>query len=135
MTAPHPTTPYAAPIGRLLLSVIFIVAGFSKITGYAGTAAYMESQGVPGGLLPLVILVEIGGGIALLLGWQARTAALLLAGFSILSGYLFHFVPSLELEGFAAQAEMTNFMKNITIAGGMLMVVAFGPGKLSLTRG
>ena len=134
MTHPHPATTYAAPLGRVLLSVMFIFAGFSKITGYAGTAAYMASQGVPGWLLPAVIAVELGGGIALLLGWQARTAAFLLAGFSVLSGFLFHFVPSLSLEGFAAQAEMTSFMKNMTIAGGMLVVVAFGPGRFSLGK-
>ena len=134
MTTPHPVTAYAAPLGRIFLSAIFIIAGFSKITGYAGAAAYMNSQGVPGALLPLVILVELVGGIALLLGWQARTAALLLAGFSVLSGTLFHFIPSLDLEGFAAAAEMNNFMKNISIAGGMLMVVAMGPGRFSLGR-
>ena len=134
MTHPHPATTYAAPLGLVLLSVMFIFAGFSKITGYAGTAAYMASQGVPGWLLPAVIAVELGGGIALLLGWQARTAAFLLAGFSVLSGFLFHFVPSLSLEGFAAQAEMTSFMKNMTIAGGMLVVVAFGPGRFSLGK-
>jgi putative oxidoreductase len=94
----------------------------------------MNSQGVPGALLPLVILVELVGGIALLLGWQARTAAFLLAGFSVLSGVLFHYIPSLGLEGFAAAAEMNNFMKNISIAGGMLMVVAMGPGRFSLGR-
>lgn len=132
MTTPHPATVYAAPLGRVLLSIIFIFAGFSKITGYAGTAAYMASQGVPGWLLPAVIAVELGGGIALLLGWQARTAAFLLAGFSVLSGILFHYIPSLSLEGFAAQAEMTSFMKNVTIAGGMLAIVGFGPGRFSL---
>jgi putative oxidoreductase len=134
MTTQHPVTAYVAPLGRIFLSAIFIMAGFSKITGYAGTAAYMDSQGVPGALLPLVILVELAGGIALLLGWQARTAAFLLAGFTILSGILFHYIPSMDLEGYAAAAEMNNFMKNISIAGGMLMVAAMGPGRFSLGR-
>jgi len=125
-------TPYAAPVARLLLSFMFILSGLQKITGYAGTQQYMEAMGVPGALLPLAILTEVAGGIALLLGWQARIAAVLLAGFSVISGLLFHFLPSLGMEGMAAQGEMISFMKNLTIAGGMLMVVAAGPGKWSL---
>lgn len=123
---------FAAPAGRLLLSLIFIISGFQKITGYAGTQGYMEAMGVPGALLPLVILVELGGGLALLLGWQARVSALLLAGFSLLSGLLFHYIPSLGMEGMEAQGQMISFMKNVSIAGGMLMVVAMGPGPVSV---
>ncbi|MGR3455613.1 DoxX family protein [Pseudooceanicola sp.] len=126
---------FAAPAGRVLLSLIFITSGFGKITGYAGTQGYMEAMGVPGALLPIVILVELAGGIALLLGWQARISALLLAGFSLLSGFLFHYVPSLGMEGMEAQMQMISFMKNVPIAGGMLMVVAMGPGPVSLTTG
>jgi putative oxidoreductase len=111
---------------------MFITSGLQKITGYAGTQQYMEAMGVPGALLPLAILTEVVGGIALLLGWQARIAAVLLAGFSIVSGLLFHLIPSFGMEGMAAQGETISFMKNMTIAGGMLMVVAMGPGKWSL---
>ena len=125
---------YAAPAGRLLLALIFIVAGAQKITGYSGTQAYMEMMGVPGALLPLVILIELGGGIALALGWQARLVAFLLAGFSLLSGLMFHFIPSLGLEGMEAQAQMISFMKNVSIAGGMLMVVSFGAGSFTVQR-
>ena len=125
-------TRFAAPVGRLLLSFMFILSGLQKITGYAGTQGYMEAMGVPGALLPLVILVEVVGGIALLLGWQARLSALLLAGFSVVSGLLFHYIPSLSMEGMAAQGQMISFMKNVTIAGGMLMIVAFGPGAFSI---
>lgn len=129
-------TQFAAPLGRLLLSFMFIMSGLQKITGYAGTQQYMEMMGVPGALLPLAIVTEVAGGLALLLGWQARIAAFLLAGFSVVSGILFHLLPSFGMEGMAAQAEMIGFMKNMTIAGGMLMVVAFGPGAWSLdTRG
>ena len=85
-----------------------------------------------GALLPLVILTELGGGIALLLGWQARLVAFLLAGFSLLSGLLFHYIPSLGLEGMEAQTQMIGFMKNVSIAGGMLMIVALGAGAVSL---
>ena len=127
--------PYAAPVGRVLLSLMFITSGLQKITGYAGTQGYMEMMGVPGALLPLVILVKVVGGIALLAGWQARTAAFLLAGFSLVSGVLFHLVPSFGMEGMEAQGQMISFMKNVTIAGGMLMVVAFGPGAVSVAQG
>jgi len=123
---------YAAPAGRFLLAFMFIMAGAQKIPGYAGTQGYMEMMGVPGFLLPLVIITELGGGIALLLGWQTRIVAFALAGFSILSGILFHLVPSFGMEGMAAQGEMINFMKNLCIAGGMLMVVALGAGKYAL---
>jgi len=126
--------PYAAPAGRVLLSLMFITSGFQKIGGYAGTQGYMEAMGVPGALLPLVILVELVGGVALLVGWQARIAALALAGFALLSGILFHLIPSFGLEGMAAQGEMISFMKNVTIAGGMLIVVAFGPGPVSVEQ-
>lgn len=125
---------YAAPLGRVLLSFMFILSGFQKITGYAGTQGYMEMMGVPGALLPLVILVELVGGIALLIGWQAQLSAFLLAGFSLVSGILFHLVPSFGMEGMEAQGQMISFMKNVTIAGGMLMVVAFGPGALSVQK-
>lgn len=123
---------FAAPAGRVLLALIFILSGFQKITGYAGTQGYMEAMGVPGFLLPLVILVELGGGLALLVGWQARLAALLLAGFSLLSGVIFHYLPSLGLEGMEAQMQMISFLKNVSIAGGMLMVVALGAGPVSV---
>ena len=125
-------TSYGAPAGRALLALIFIRAGAQKITGYAGTQAYMEMMGVPGGLLPLVILTELGGGIALLIGWQARLTALALAGFSLLSGLLFHLIPSFGMEGMAAQGEMISFMKNLSIAGGMLMITALGAGPYAL---
>ncbi|WP_420858443.1 DoxX family protein [Marivivens marinus] len=128
------STQYAAPLGRVFLAFIFIMAGAQKITGYSGTAQYMEMMGVPGALLPLVILTELGGGIALLIGWQTRIIAFLLAGFSLLSGFLFHLVPSFGMEGMAAQTEMIMFMKNVAIAGGMLMIVALGAGTLSLDQ-
>lgn len=125
-------TPFAAPLGRVLLSLIFITSGFGKITGYAGTAGYMAAMGVPSALLPLVIIVELVGGVALLLGYQARIAAFLLAGFSILSGFLFHYLPGLGLEGMDAQMQMISWGKNVSIAGGMLMVTALGAGAYSL---
>ena len=89
--------PYLILIGRIILSIIFIQSGWGKIFGYAGTAEHMNAAGVPGALLPLVILTELGGGFLVLLG-------------------LF----------------TTNFMKNITIAGGFLVLAGSGPGALAL---
>ena len=115
----------SAPIGRLLLSMIFIVSGLNKIGGYAGTQGYMEAMGVPGGLLPLVIALEVLGGLAILVGFKARLVAFALAGFSILSALLFH-------SDFSDQMQMISFMKNLSIAGGFLMIVAHGAGAYSL---
>jgi putative oxidoreductase len=111
--------------GRVLMSFIFIMAGINKIGAYAGTQGYMESMGVPGILLPLVILLEIGGGLALLLGWQTRIAAFLLAGFSIVSAIIFH-------ANFADQMQSILFMKNLAIAGGLLFLVAGAAQKWSI---
>jgi putative oxidoreductase len=120
-------------IGRVLLSFMFIMSGLSKIGAYAGTAAYMSSQGIPGALLPLVILVEVGAGIMLLIGWQARIAAVLLGGFAVATGVLFHLLPAMGMtDAMAQQGEMISFMKNMTIAGGMAFVFAFGAGKFAL---
>ncbi|MBL4851829.1 MAG: DoxX family protein [Gammaproteobacteria bacterium] len=116
---------YTAPIGRVLISLIFIMAGFSKITGYAGTVGYMESQGVPGALLPVVIATELGLGILVLIGWQTRIAAFLLAGFTVLTALFFH-------ADFGDQTQSIMFMKNIAIAGGLLFLVAHGAGILSV---
>jgi putative oxidoreductase len=115
----------AAPLGRILLSLIFVQSGISKITNYAGMQGYMESAGVPGALLPLVIAVELLGGLAVILGWHARLAAFLLAGFSLLAGLLFH-------ANFADQMQMILFMKNVALAGGFLMIVSHGAGPFSI---
>ena len=115
----------SAPIGRLLLSMIFIFSGFTKITGYAATQGYMESMGVPSMLLPLVIAVELLGGIAILLGFKARLVAILMAGFSIVSALLFH-------QFWIDESQMNPFMKNIAMAGGFLMIFTHGPGAYSI---
>lgn len=112
-------------VGRILMALMFISAGWSKIGGYEGTQGYMESTGVPGALLPLVIIVELGGGLAILFGFLTRWAALGLALFSLLSALLFHYVPD-------DQAQMINFMKNITITGGFLILACAGAGKFSV---
>ncbi|WP_201593144.1 DoxX family protein [Psychrobacter sp. Pi2-51] len=115
----------STPIGRLFLSMIFIFSGFTKITGYAATQGYMESMGVPGMLLPLVIALELFGGIAILIGFKARLIALLFVGFNIVSALLFH-------QFWIDESQMNPFMKNIAIAGGFLMIFAHGAGAYSI---
>lgn len=109
-------------VARILMAYIFIIAGWGKVTAYQATAGYMESMGVPAGLLPITILVELGGGLALLFGFQARFAALGLAIFSLITGFIFH----------SGVDDAVNFMKNLAIAGGLLFLVLHGAGKLSL---
>jgi len=113
--------------GRILLSVLFLLSGVGKITAYAATAAYMSSVGVPGVLLPVVIATEVLGAIAIVLGWQTRITAFLLAGYSLLAALVFH-------ANFADQIEMIMFLKNVSIAGGFLLLVANGAGPLSFDR-
>jgi putative oxidoreductase len=111
--------------GRILLAAMFLIAGIQKVGGYAGTQGYMEAMGVPGALLPLVIALEVGGAIAIILGWHTRLFAFLLAGFTLLSALVFH-----RASGDPMQAIL--FMKNLAIAGGFLLLVARGPGGWSL---
>ncbi len=114
-----------ALVARVFASGVFIIAGYGKIgTGYAGTQGYMAAMGVPAGMLPLVIALELGGGIALLLGFQTRLIAFLLAGFSIITGLIFH--------AGADQMQQIMLMKNFAMAGGLLAFTLFGAGRLSL---
>lgn len=115
----------AAPVARIMISLMFVTSGLSKLSGYAGTQSYMEAMGVPGALLPLVIALELLGGLAVIIGWHTRIAAFLLAGFSLLSALLFH-------ANFGDQMQMIMFMKNVAIAGGFLMIVSLGGGAYSL---
>lgn len=114
-------------VARILMSVMFILAGWNKIGGYAGTQGYMEAMGVPGALLPAVIALELLGGIAVLIGFKARYAALLLAGFSIIAALIFH-------SNFSDQIQSILFMKNLALSGGLLYIFAHGAGKLSLDK-
>jgi putative oxidoreductase len=116
---------YVNLAGRVLLAHIFLLAGINKITGYSGTQGYMEAMGVPGMLLPLVILLEIGGALALIAGWQTRLAAYALALFSIVGALIFH-------SNLGDQMQMIMFMKNWAMAGGLLVLAANGAGAFSL---
>jgi putative oxidoreductase len=113
--------------GRTLLAVLFLLSGLGKISAYEATATYMSAVGVPGILLPVVIATEVFGAIAVILGWQTRVAALVLASFALLAALIFH-------NNFADQIEMIMFLKNVSIAGGFLLLVANGAGRLSLDR-
>ncbi|HYD98573.1 MAG TPA: DoxX family protein [Alphaproteobacteria bacterium] len=114
-------------IGRVLLSIMFIMSGLQKLGGAEGTIGYIASAGIP---LPQVayagtVALELGGGILLLIGLFTRPVAALFALFCIAAGLIFHFQPE-------DQMQMISLFKNVTIAGGMLFVVAFGPGSISV---
>ena len=111
-----------ALIARVLMAYIFLVAGWGKISAYSATVGYMESMGVAGALLPLTILVEFGGGLALLFGFQARFAAFGLGLFSIITAFIFH----------DGAQDSINFMKNFAMAGGLFFLMLHGVGKMSL---
>ena len=113
--------------GRILLASIFLISGLGKIGSYSATAGYMDTTGIPGELLPVVIAFEVLAAIALVVGWRTRLTAFLLAGFTLLSGLVFH-------SNFADQMQMIMFLKNVAIAGGLLILVANGAGRLSLDR-
>jgi putative oxidoreductase len=113
--------------GRFFLVVLFLLSGFSKLSTYSATAAYMSANGVPRLLLPAVIATEILGSFAILLGWKTRIVAFLLFGFSLLTALLFH-------NNLADQTQMIMFFKNISISGAFLLLVANGAGPLSLDR-
>lgn len=112
-------------LGRIGLSLLFIISGWGKISGYAGTQQYMEAMGVPGALLPLVILLELGGGLAIAAGLFSRWVALALAGFSVATALVFH-------ANFGDAMQAINFWKNVGMAGGFLLLAAQGAGAFSL---
>ena len=121
-----------ALVGRTLLGLMFVMSGFGKIAGFAGTAGYIASRGLPlpEVLAALTIVVELGGGLLLLVGLFSRWAGLALAVFSVLAAFLFHNYWSADAASHMSQ--YINFWKNISIAGGMLLVAAFGPGSISI---
>ena len=110
--------------GRVLIAAMFLISGVGKITGYAGTQAYMEASGVPGALLPLVIALEVLGALAVIVGYRTRLVAAALAGFSIAAGVLFH--------GSDDPMQRILLLKNLAIAGGFLFLVARGAGEWSI---
>ena len=119
-------------VGRILLALMFVLAGFSKIGGFAGTVGFMQSKGVPAAsaLAVLTIVLELGGGLALMFGWCTRWVALVMGLFTILVSFIFH-----NFWAMPEAMQMTNqlmFMKNISVAGGLFVLAAFGAGAISL---
>jgi putative oxidoreductase len=110
---------------RILMPILFITAGYGKIGAYGATQQYMESMGVPGFMLPLTILLEFGGGLAILFGFLTRTTAFITAIFTILTALIFH-------SNFAEGVNQMMFMKNLSIAGGFLALSVAGAGSFSL---
>jgi putative oxidoreductase len=121
-----------ALIGRLLMAAIFIMAGLSKVTGFSGTAGYIASVGLPmpEALTAATIVLEVVGGVALVVGYRLRLFAVLLAGFTLLAGLFFHNFWAMPAE--VQHIQQIMFMKNLSIAGGLLIIAALGGGSLSL---
>ena len=121
------TPTYLPALGRLLIALIFVMSGLGKIAAPAATIAYIQSAGAP--LAPaayvIAVIVEVVGGLALLVGFQTRLTAAVLAIFTLATAVLFH-------NNMADQNQMIHFLKNIAITGGLLQVVAFGAGAFSL---
>ncbi|HEX4843416.1 MAG TPA: DoxX family protein [Limnobacter sp.] len=123
-----------ALIGRVLLAAMFVLAGIDKIGGFEGTAGYIASVGLPmaEALTALTIVVEIGAGLALIAGFQTRLAALALAGFTLAASVLFHNYWAMPAE--QAYVQQLMFMKNLSVAGGLLLVVALGGGRWGISK-
>lgn len=132
--APAKLQTLAAPAGRVLLALIFVLAGWGKLMDPAGTAGYIASGGLPGWLVWPTIALEMVGGLMIAAGVLVRPVALALAGFTVLAGVLYHLVPGLGMEGFERMIQMIHMQKNLAIAGGLLLLTAFGPGAYALTR-
>lgn len=116
-----------AAVGRLLIALIFIASGLGKIAAPGATQGYIAAVGLPLPMLSylIAVLVELAGGILILIGYQVRLTGLVLAAFTLATAVIFH-------TNFADQNQMIHFLKNVAIAGGLLQVAAFGAGSFSL---
>ncbi len=119
-------------VGRLLLALLFLPAGLSKITGFAGTAGYIASKGMPmaQAAAAAAIVIEVGGAIALIAGFGTRWAALVLAFFTLVATVVFHNFWAMPPEQVMVQQLM--FFKNIAVIGGLLTLAAWGAGAWSV---
>ena len=111
--------------GRILIALIFVISGLNKIGAIEGTQGYMEAMGVPGALIYPTILFEVGAGLAIVIGYQTRVVALALAGFCLVTAFIFH-------NDLADQTQFVMFMKNVAMAGGFLFLARDGAGEPSL---
>lgn len=117
-------------LSRVLMAAIFVRSGINKALAPSATMAMLTRYGlpVPGGAYAVALLVEIGAGIAFLIGWKARSSALVLAIWCVATGFVAHYHPG-------DPGQMIHFMKNLCMAGGFLQVVAYGAGRFSVDRG
>ena len=111
--------------GRMMIALIFVLSGLGKIFAIEGTQGYMEALGLPGILVYPTILFEVGAALAIIAGFQTRIVALLLAGFTLFTAFIFH-------NQLGDQMQFLMFMKNVAMAGGFLFLVRHGAGELSL---
>ncbi|MFL9998668.1 DoxX family protein [Paraburkholderia sediminicola] len=118
------TQSYVMAIARVLMALIFILSGLSKISAAAAMRGYMETMGLPRWLLWPTIFFEIGTGVLIVVGFETRIAASLLAGFCLVTAAIFH-------SQFSDQVQMIMFLKNLTMAGGFALLASVGPGRLS----
>jgi putative oxidoreductase len=124
-----------ALVGRILLGSIFVLSGFQKLMGFSGLVAGIAGKGLPMPevLAVLTVAIELGAGLLLVVGWKARWAALLLFLFIIPVSLVYH--NFWAMDGAQAAMNKVQFLKNVSIMGGMLMAVAFGPGRYSVDKG
>ena len=118
---------FLSPIGRILIANIFLIDGINKISYYEGVAEWMFLKGVPEFLLPLVILLEIFGALAIILGWRVKLFSLFFFVFCILTAIIFH-------SDFTNNMDKVIFMKNMSMAGGFLFLFLHGGGDFSLDK-
>jgi putative oxidoreductase len=133
-TTPNAAQDTLALVGRILIALLFVPAGFAKLTGFAGTVGYIASVGAP---LPQVgaaiaVLVELGVGLMLLVGFKTRLAAVVLAVFTLAASVMFHNYWSMPVD--KAFVNQLMFFKNVAIAGGLLAIAAFGAGRFAIDR-
>ena len=128
------TVNLVALAGRILVALIFVVSGFSKITGFEGVAGYIGSKGLPmpAALAALTIALELGGGILLVVGYKVRIVAVLFFLWLIPTTFIFH--KFWGIDPAQAQNQMNNFFKNVSIMGAMLLLATFGPGGYSVDK-
>jgi len=122
-------------IGRILLSAIFIMSAFNKLGSFGGTAGYMAQHGIPAVsfFLVMAIIFELLGGLMVLTGYQARLGSILLIIFIIPVTLIFH--NFWAFQGMEREMQFINFLKNVSILGGLLVVLGLGPGRMSLGAG
>jgi putative oxidoreductase len=125
---------YGPLVGRVLLVLMFIIAGYGKITGFEGTIGYMQAHNMPMTqvLAVIAIIIELGGGIMIAVGWKARWGAAAIFIFVLVASIIFHAFWTVP----ADQAQLQNilFMKNLAIMGGMLYIIVYGSGPLSVDK-